>query len=171
MFTRSAPLPSWRVPCSSLPAPLHAQAPLPPVTLGAGLQTSFVHTSPKVGKSTDAFLLNSARLYVNGLVTDKIKFMFNSEYDGKQQQNRRPRCGGAFRNVTQIQHLGRALSSTERRANLYGPYYSNEWPCTTDGIQDGYPFVFQSPINHALASQVTVRGHLSTANSRRDAAD
>src|ERR1700741_3893188 len=61
---------------------LRAQTPLPPVTLGAGLQTSFTHTSPDSGDGTDQFLLNSARLYVNGPVTDKIKFMFNTEYDG-----------------------------------------------------------------------------------------
>jgi len=63
-------------------APLGAQTVLPPVTLGAGVQTSSVHTSPDGGDSVDQFVLNSVRFYVNGPVTDKIKFMFNAEYDG-----------------------------------------------------------------------------------------
>ena len=37
---------------------------------------------PELGSSTDRFLVNSARLYLSGPVTDKIKFMFNTEYDG-----------------------------------------------------------------------------------------
>ena len=62
-------------------APLWAQTELP-ITIGAGLQTSFVHSSPHTGKSTDQLLINSVRLYVNGPVNDKIKFMFNTEFDG-----------------------------------------------------------------------------------------
>src|SRR6059036_2950951 len=59
-----------------------AQVNLGPVTVGAGLRTSFVHTAPDGGSSTDDFNLDSARIYINGPVTDKIKFMFNTEYDG-----------------------------------------------------------------------------------------
>src|SRR5258707_15539672 len=33
------------------------------------------------------------------------------------------------------------------RANLYGPYYSHEWAVFSDGIQDGYPFIFQGRDN------------------------
>src|SRR6266581_6946817 len=65
-----------------LAAPLRAQTTLGPVTVGAGLQTSFLHTGPATGTSTDQFQLNSARIYVNGPVADNIKFMFNTEYDG-----------------------------------------------------------------------------------------
>ena len=60
---------------------LRAQVKLGPVTVGAGLQTSFVHTGPDGGASTDEFQLNHIRLYVNGPVTDNIKFMFNTDYD------------------------------------------------------------------------------------------
>src|SRR5579871_5659882 len=42
---------------------------LPPVTIGAGAQTSYVHTAPDGGTSTDTFPLNSVRLYVNGAAT------------------------------------------------------------------------------------------------------
>jgi hypothetical protein len=65
-----------------LAPPSWAQLRLGPVTLGGGLRTSYVHTEPDGANSTDDFNLDSARLYVNGNVTDKIKFMFNTEYDG-----------------------------------------------------------------------------------------
>ena len=58
-----------------------AQTDLGPVTVGAGIQTSYAHTQPDGGSSTDQFTLNSARLYVSGNVTDSIKLMFNTEYD------------------------------------------------------------------------------------------
>src|SRR4051794_5815467 len=57
-----------------------AQTAIGPVTVGAGLRTSYVHTEPDGGKSTDRFPLDDIRLYVNGNVTDKIKFMFNTDY-------------------------------------------------------------------------------------------
>jgi hypothetical protein len=124
-----------------VPATLSAQATLPPVTIGAGLQTSFVHTEPDAGVGVDQFLLNSARLYVNGPVTDTIKFMFNTEYNGSNNTI------GVLDAVARIEFspkfniwMGRFLPPSDR-ANLYGPYYSHEWAVFTDGIQDGYPFV------------------------------
>jgi hypothetical protein len=127
--------------------PLRAQTALPPVTIGAGLQTSFVHTAPDGGDSTDQFLLNSARLYVNGPVTDKIKFMFNTEYDGGSNKI------GVLDAVARVElspqfniWAGRFLPPSDR-ANLYGPYYSHEWAVYSDGIQDGYPFIFQGRDN------------------------
>jgi len=122
-------------------APLRAQTALPPVTLGAGVQTSFVHNMPDGEDSTDSFLLNSARLYVNGPVTDKIKFMFNTEFDGATNKI------GVLDAVARFEMnpkfnvwAGRFIAPSDR-ANLYGPYYSHEWAVYTDGIQDGYPFV------------------------------
>jgi hypothetical protein len=118
-----------------------AQSDLPPVTIGAGLQSSFAHTSPDAGDSTQQFVINSARLYVNGPVTDKIKFMFNSEYDGANNKI------GVLDAVARIEispkfniWAGRLLPPSDR-ANLYGPYYSHHWAVYTDGVQDGYPFV------------------------------
>jgi hypothetical protein len=122
-------------------APVRAQSDLPPVTIGAGLQSSFTHDQPKDGTSTDKFLLNSARIYVNGPVTDKIKFMFNTEFDGGTNKV------GILDAVARIEPspkfniwAGRFLPPSDR-ANLYGPYYSNHWGVYSDGIQDGYPFV------------------------------
>jgi hypothetical protein len=61
-------------------APLRAEdAPLPTVSVGGGVRTSFQHDAPDGANSTDSFLLNSVRLYVNGSVTRKIKLMFNTE--------------------------------------------------------------------------------------------
>jgi hypothetical protein len=113
----------------------------PPVSVGAGLQTSFSATSPDGGDTTASFLVNSARLYVNGAPTDHIKFMFNTEYNGATNDI------GVLDAAAQIAvspkvniWMGRFLPPSDR-ANLYGPYYSNQWGVYTDGVQDGYPFV------------------------------
>ena len=65
-------------------APLHAQEDeeedeTPAVTLGAGLQTSFLHHQPAKGDSVDNFRLNSLRFYVNGQASDNISFMINTD--------------------------------------------------------------------------------------------
>ncbi len=44
---------------------------------------------------------------------------------------------------------GRFLPPSDR-ANLYGPFYSHEWLTFTDGIQDGYPFVYQGRDNGVM---------------------
>jgi hypothetical protein len=122
-------------------SPLMAQVTLPPITVGAGLQTSFVHTKPDATTSTDRFLLNSARLYVNGPVTEQIKFMFNTEYEGATNKV------GVLDAVARIEvspkfniWMGRFLPPSDR-SNLYGPYYANHWAVYTDGIQNGHPSV------------------------------
>jgi hypothetical protein len=124
-------------------------APLPPITVGAGLQTSFVHNEPDEGDASDAFALNSARLYINGPVTNTIKFMFNTEYNG---------TGNDVEILDAVARLefsekfnvwfGRFLPPSDR-ANLYGPYYSHHWAVYSDGVQDGYPFIFQGRDNGA----------------------
>jgi hypothetical protein len=123
-------------------APVMAQdPPPPPVTIGAGLQTSFVHTDTEGADGVDNFLLNSIRLYVNGSVNKNIKVMFNTEYDGASNKV------GVLDAVIQFQKskalnlwVGRFLPPSDR-ANLYGPYYAHHWNVYTDGVQDGYPFV------------------------------
>jgi hypothetical protein len=117
-----------------------AQSDLGPVTVGAGLQTSFVHNSPRSATATDQLVLNSIRLYVNGTASENIKFMFNTEYDGNNRV-------GVLDAVARLEMspkfniwAGRFLPPSDR-ANLYGPYYSHHWNVYTDGVQDGYPFV------------------------------
>jgi hypothetical protein len=113
----------------------------PPVSVGAGVRTSFTHSEVS-GSSTevDDFSLDSARIYLSGKVTDKISIMFNTEYNGGDEKI------GVIDAVAQFSFsdsfnvwAGRFLPPSDR-ANLYGPYYSNEWGVYTDGIQDGYPF-------------------------------
>src|SRR5262245_4094269 len=130
-------------------APLAAQS-TPTVSLGAGLQTSYQYTSPDGGDGTNQFLLNSARLYVNGSATKNIKFMFNTEYNGSTN------AIGVLDAVAQISTsskfnlwVGRFLPPSDR-SNLYGPYYSSHWGVYTDGIQDGYPFVATGRDNGAM---------------------
>ena len=122
-------------------SPLQAQVTLPPVTIGAGMQTSFVHTDPDAGDSSDKFLLNSARLYVSGPVTEQIKFMFNTEYNGVTNNI------GVLDAAARLEFnpkfniwAGRLLPPSDR-ANLYGPYYAHHWATFSDGIQNGHPFV------------------------------
>jgi hypothetical protein len=130
----------------------YAQDPAPPVTLGAGLQTSFVHTDPDDEESSDHFVLNSVRLYVNGSATETIKFMLNTDitYGGSRGEINildaaaRLEFSDAF-NIW----VGRFLPPSDR-ANLYGPYYSHHWAVYTDGVQDGYPFIFQGRQNGAV---------------------
>jgi len=134
----------------ALPSTALAQATLPPVTIGAGLQTSFLGNMPEEDDNVASFKLNSARIYVNGSVTGQIKFMFNTEYNGATNDV------GILDAVARIEPdakfnlwMGRFLPPSDR-ANLYGPYYSNHWAVFTDGIQDGYPFVFQGRDNGVM---------------------
>jgi hypothetical protein len=127
-------------------APLHAQE-LPPVSVGAGMRTSFVHTEPDGFDGTDEFLLDSVRLYVNGSATETVKFMFNTEYNGADNEVH------VMDAVARLEFsdgfnlwFGRFLPPSDR-ANLYGPYYSHHWSVYTDGVQDGYPFIFQGRDN------------------------
>lgn len=127
--------------------PSRAQVTLGPVTVGAGMRTSFAHTDIDRGGSTDKFALDSARIYINGPVTDKIKFMFNTEYNSNTNNI------GVLDAVARLEFspkfniwAGRFLPPSDR-ANLYGPYYASHWNVYTDGIQNGHPFVFQGRDN------------------------
>jgi hypothetical protein len=156
--------------------PSRAQTDLGPVTVGAGLRTSFEHTEPDSGTSTNQFELNDIRLYVNGTVTKNIKFMFNTEYDSITNKV------GVLDAVAQFSTspefnvwVGRFLPPSDR-ANLYGPFYAHEWKVFTDGIQDGYPGIFQGRDNGAMyygtfAKKVKVSGGVfdgqsATGNSK-----
>ncbi len=124
-----------------------AQVALGPVTLGAGLRTSFVHTDVDKGSSTDQFFLNDARLYINGPVTDKIKFMFNTDYDSASDHLAILDAVARFEFSSKFNiWAGRFLEPSDR-ANLYGPFYANNWAVYTDAIQNGHPSVFQGRDN------------------------
>lgn len=129
---------------------------LPPISVGAGLRTSFTSTNTKDPAAQDAndFALNSARLYLSGSATENIKFMFNTEYVGQTATG--SSAIDVMDAVAQFDfsdhaHIwaGRFLPPSDR-ANLYGPYYANNWAVYADGVQDGYPFVFQGRANGAM---------------------
>ena len=114
-----------------------AQVALGPVTVGAGLRTSFVNTEPTGSDSTNQFLVNDARIYINGPVTDKIKFMFNTDYDGATDHVAVLDAVARFEFSSKFNiWAGRFLPPSDR-ANLYGPFYAHHWAVYTDGIQDG----------------------------------
>ena len=127
--------------CLWAASPVYAQVDLQAIKVGAGMRTSFVHTDPDAATSTDQFLLNSARLYVSGSVTENIKFMFNTEYNGISSQI------GVLDAAAQISvkpefniWMGRLLPPSDR-ANMYGPYYAHHWNVFSDGIQNGQPSI------------------------------
>lgn len=125
----------------------HAQIALGPVTLGAGLRTSYVHTDGDVGSSTDQFLVNDARLYVNGPVTEHIKFMFNTDYDGATDHVAILDAVARFEFSKKFNiWAGRFLEPSDR-ANMYGPFYAHNWAVYQDAIQNGQPSVFQGRDN------------------------
>jgi len=130
----------------------HADISIPPVTVGAGIQTGFYDcdracinspgTVPAGDNSVDGFAVNSIRLYVNGGVTDQIKFTFNTEYTGSGTNT----VGvldaiGRFEFSDQLNiWAGRFLEPSDR-ANLAGPYYAQDWAPFADGVSDYYPSV------------------------------
>jgi hypothetical protein len=150
MLKRSAPvllLLSALFPAAS---PARAQVALGPVTVGAGLRTSFTHTEPKASDSSDRFQLDSVRLYVNGPVAGSLKFMFNTEYYGSDNKIGVLDAVARYEKSPKLNiWAGRFLPPSDR-ANLYGPYYANQWGVYTDGIQNGHPFIFQGRDNGIL---------------------
>lgn len=118
---------------------------LPPISVGAGVRTSFTSTNTKDPNAQDAndFNLDSARIYLSGNATKDIKLMFNTEYTKTGAGDSKVDVIDAvarfeFSDTVNI-WAGRFLPPSDR-ANLYGPYYASNWAVYTDGVQDGYPF-------------------------------
>jgi hypothetical protein len=125
---------------------LSAQTFEPSVTVGGGIQTSYQHVEADASPD-DQFALDHARIYLSGAVTKNIGLMFNTEY------NTATNAIGILDAVAQIDivpqaHIwfGRFLPPSDR-ANLYGPFYANDFFVYQDGVQDGYPFVSQGRDN------------------------
>lgn len=124
-----------------------AQINLGPIVVGAGIQTDFTHTQPSSGSSDDAFSLDHARIYISGPVTDSITFQFNTDYDSVSNKLGIMDAVAQFKESPQVNiWFGRFLPPGDR-SNLYGPFFSNQWGVYTDGIQDGYPGIFQGRQN------------------------
>jgi hypothetical protein len=124
----------------------------PQVTVGAGMRASFDETDPSQAAPTPSpsqvpeandFDLDSIRLYVNGSVLPQVKFTFDTEYEGSPPQGSNnvevldAIARFEFNDEVNI-WAGRFLPPSDR-ANLYGPYYANQWGTYNDGVQDGYP--------------------------------
>lgn len=122
----------------------------PSVTVGAGLQTSFVHTSADGADDVDTFAVDHARIYVSGTAANKTKFMFNTDYYGADSKIGVMDAAAQFEFSDKLNiWAGRFLPPSDR-ANLYGPFYAHHWAVYTDGVQDGYPFIFQGRDNGVL---------------------
>lgn len=118
-----------------------AQVDLPPVSVGAGVRTSFTHVDvDDADAETSDFELNSARIYLSGKVTENINLMFNTEYTAGDEDIEVIDAVAqfSFSDAFNI-WVGRFLPPSDR-ANLYGPYYASHWGVFLDGVQDGYPF-------------------------------
>jgi len=124
---------------------------LPPVTVGGGIISNFYDcdraciNSPgtvKEGDTTvDGFSVESVRLYINGTVTDQIKFTLNTEYRGGDNTVGVLDAIGRFEfSDTFNIWAGRFLEPSDR-ANLAGPYYAQDIAPFSDGVSDFYPSV------------------------------
>ncbi|HET6143535.1 MAG TPA: hypothetical protein VFE02_08490 [Candidatus Acidoferrales bacterium] len=128
-------------------SPLQAQTFEPTLTVGAGIQTGYDHTEPATGTSQDQFQLDHLRLYFSGDITKNFSAMVNTEYSSGSNNIGVLDAVGEFHTSPMLNiWFGRFLPPSDR-ANLYGPFYANEWAVYTDGIQDGYPFVSQGRDN------------------------
>lgn len=128
---------------------VYAQGFEPSLTVGAGIQGSYSHTETNGTPGLDQFSLDHARLYFGGDVTKDVSAMFNTDYSGSTNTMQILDAVGQFHPSPKLNvWFGRFLPPSDR-ANLYGPFYANEWSVYTDGIQDGYPFVFQGRDNGA----------------------
>jgi hypothetical protein len=117
-----------------------ADVELPPAVLGAGVRTSFTHSSPEVGEDIDDFELNSARIYIGAQATELVSLMFNTEFNSGNEEIRVIDAVAQLSFSEQVNiWAGRFLPPSDR-ANLYGPYYASHWGVYRDGVQDGYPF-------------------------------
>lgn len=136
--------------------PAQADVSLPPVTIGAGLQAGFYDcdkaciyspgTVPPADSSVDGFALDSVRLYINGDVTNQIKVTFNTEYTADNGVDVLDAIGRfEFSDMVNI-WAGRFLPPSDR-ANLYGPYYADDWTPFADGVADYYPDVYDGRDN------------------------
>ncbi|MGA8705806.1 MAG: hypothetical protein WB646_02350, partial [Steroidobacteraceae bacterium] len=127
----------------------------PAVTIGAGLQTSIydcdkacIYSPSSVSNdgNVQGIAVDSIRLYINGTVTDSIKMTFDTEYTGSGSAPGDNKVEvldaiGRFELSPELNlWAGRFLPPSDR-ANLYGPYYANDWAPYADGVADFYPDV------------------------------
>ncbi|MET0986323.1 MAG: hypothetical protein ABW034_13040 [Steroidobacteraceae bacterium] len=125
---------------ASWPIAQAASVDLPPVSVGAGMRTSFTSTNyDDIDADSNDFEVESARIYLSGHVTDEISLMFNTEYSGSDEKVVVMDAAAQFALSDEVNiWVGRFLPPSDR-SNLYGPYYASHWGVYQDGVQDGYP--------------------------------
>src|SRR5579862_2970412 len=130
-----------------LASPLRAQTFEPSFTVGAGIQTDYQHSQTD-SVTDDQFSLGHARIYLGGDITPNISAMFNTEYSTATNTLGILDAVAEFHTKSPMFNVwfGRFLPPSDRD-NFTGPFYANEWDVFTDGIQDGYPSVFQGRDN------------------------
>ena len=95
-------------------APLAAQTTLPPISLGARVADELrAHLAGRGGRHRRVRARQRAPLRERA-GHRKIKFMFNTEYDGSVEQDRRARRRGAVRDVAEVQHLDGPFPAAQR---------------------------------------------------------
>lgn len=131
------------------------------VSIGAGLRASFVSEEDAAPNGTDRsndFMINSARIYINGQVHKNVQFELNTECDDADGDG----CfnGGSGDDVRVLDAvakfefselfnlwMGRFLPPSDR-SNLSGPYYLNAWNFP---IAQAYPAIFAGRDDGAAA--------------------
>lgn len=138
-------------------APLWAQTFEPTLTVGAGIQGSYQHFDPDPSSNKDTldqFTLDHLRLYFSGDITKYFSAMINTDYIND------PNSSAPNNNSMQVLDavgelhtspmfnvwFGRFLPPSDR-ANFHGPFYSNEFAVYEDGVEDGYPAIYQGRDN------------------------
>jgi hypothetical protein len=128
-------------------SPLGAQTFTPTLTVGAGIQTSYDHNEPSSGSSLDQFDLNHLRLYFSGDITPYLSAMVNTEYNSSTNNLGVLDAVGEFHTSPMFNvWFGRFIPPSDRD-NYTGPFYANLWAMYHDGVQDGYPSIFQGRDN------------------------
>ncbi len=111
------------------------------VSVGMGLRTDFTSQGKGApnGSTSDAFTLDSVRLYLGAALNQNIKATFNTERDGDGNIQ-------LLDGYAQFEYfdgfnvwVGRMLPPSDR-ANLDGPYYISSW--TYPGVVSQYPAKF-----------------------------
>ena len=131
-----------------LAPPSRAQIDLGPVTVGAGLRTSF--DDYRAGWRQYHQPVPAQRHPSLRERTGLPRTSSSCSIPTTTASPTRSACWTRWRNSKYLPSStsgsGRFLPPSDR-ANLYGPFYAHEWNVYTDGIQDGYPFVFQGRDN------------------------
>ena len=95
--------------------------------------------------------MNHLRLYFSGDITKDISAMINTDYSSGPNTMQVLDAVGMYHPSPMFNiWFGRFLPPSDR-ANMYGPFYANQFAVFNDGVQDGYPFVFQGRDNGHLA--------------------